>query len=234
MLFRSIESASLGRNLESDSEYKLRRLELLQRSGVATVEGIRNKLLGVTDVIQAIVVENPLLTTDIDGRPGKSFEAIVLGGDEQLLANTIFETKPAGIESHGTISKIVVDSQGISHNIKLSRPTEKDIFMTINITPNNDSAEGEVYPPNGDDLIKTAILNFVNDFKIGQDVIVSQFFTPINTVSGIHGIQIFIDLNPSPTLSNNISISNKEVLKIANKRVDEINISEILMIYNFF
>ena len=40
--------------------------------------------------------------------------------------------------------------------------------------------------------------------------------------------------NKRKKISNNISISEKEVLKIANKRVDEINISEMLMIYNFF
>ncbi|MCP3944605.1 MAG: hypothetical protein GY710_24440 [Desulfobacteraceae bacterium] len=215
----NLEDASSGRDLESDSDYKLRRLELLQRSGVATIEGIRNKLLGVEDVIQAIIIENPLLTTDINGRPGKSFESIVLGGEDQAIANTIFESKPAGIESHGTILKTVVDSQGISHAIKLSRPTEKDIFLIVTIVPNNNPAEGDTYPTNGDILIKTAILEFVNDFKIGQDVIVSQFFTPINTVTGIHGIQIFVGLNPSPTLSDNIAISPTEIARFDSVRI---------------
>ncbi len=40
--------------------------------------------------------------------------------------------------------------------------------------------------------------------------------------------------NKRKKISNNIFISEKEVLKISNKRVEEINMSELLMIYNFF
>lgn len=215
----NLEDATLGRNLEADSELKLRRLELLQRSGVATVEGIRNKLLTITDVVQSIVIENPQLTTDADGRPGKSFEAIVLGGDEQELAQAIFDSKPAGIESFGDISKTVLDSQGISHTVKLSRPTEKNIYVIVNITPNSDPAEGEIYPIDGDDLIETAILEFVSNFKIGQDVIVSQLFTPINTITGIHGIEVFVGLSPSPSQSDNIAISPTEIASFDSARI---------------
>ena len=35
-------------------------------------------------------------------------------------------------------------------------------------------------------------------------------------------------------ISNNIIVSKKEILKISNKRIDEINMSELLMIYDFF
>lgn len=215
----NLEDAILGRNLESDSALKLRRLELLQRSGVATVEGIRNKVLGVTDVIQALVVENTQLVPDIDGRPGKSFEVIVLGGDDQELANTIFNSKPAGIESHGSVSKTVIDSQGGPHLTKFSRPTEKYIYITIDITPNTDPEEGEVYPSDGDANMILAILELVKDFRIGQDVIVSQFFTPINTIAGVHGMQVFVGLSPLPTQSNNISISPTELARFDSSRI---------------
>ncbi len=212
--------AIVGQDLETDPEYKLRRLQLLQRRGTATLEGIRNNILAVDDVIQSVVVENATNIVDIDGRPPKSFEAFALEGDEQEIAQAIFESKPAGIETFGTISKIVLDSQGFAHTINFSRPVEIDIWVIANINPNTDPAEGPLYPVTGDQEVEDAILAFAVDFLIGQDVIVNQFFTPINTVAGVFGIELLMGIAPSPTLSNNIVIATPEIARFDSTRVE--------------
>lgn len=211
--------AEVGRDVETDSELKLRRLTLLQRSGTATIEGIRNAILLVTDVVQAVVIENDTLTTDAGGRPAKSFESFVLGGANQDIADVIFASKPAGIATHGTESESVTDSQGLVHTIKFSRPVEKDIWMIINVTANTDPQEGPLYPVDGDTLVENAVLEFVEDFVIGQDVVVNQLYTPINTVAGVIGIEILVGLSASPTLSDNIPIDVTEIARFDSSRI---------------
>lgn len=198
--------ATVGRARESDADLRLRRLEEQQRAGTATVEGIRENLLAVDQVTQALVVENTDVVTDIDGRPAKSFEAYVQGGDNQDIFDAIWASKPAGIRTYGTISGTIIDSQGFSQPIQFSRPIEALVYIDVVITANTDPNEGSVYPANGDDLVQAAILAYGSTFQLGQDIIVNRFYTPINTVPGVIGIDFKVGLAPSPTLSANIAI----------------------------
>ena len=125
--------ADPGTNIETDADFRARRIALLRVSGSATVEAIRSQTLNVTGVLKSFVFENVTLLVDIDGLPGKSFEVVISGGDEQDIADVIWLHKPAGIESFGTISKTVIDTQGTSHTIKLSRPTDKDVWIDLTL-----------------------------------------------------------------------------------------------------
>lgn len=212
--------AELGRDVETDTDFKIRRLLLLQKSGTATIEGIRNSLISnVEDVTNALVVENSTLSTDSDGRPAKSIEVYVLGGLDQDIADEIFNSKPAGIATYGTTSQTVIDSQSQSHTISFSRSTEVDIYLIVNITKNTTASEGDTYPTDGDAQVETAILNYVNDLSIGDDVIVNKLYTPINTVAGVIGIEMFIGTSASPTTSTNIPINVFEIAVFDSSRI---------------
>lgn len=214
--------ADLGRDIESDADLKSRRLQLLQRSGTGTLEGIRNSLLNVDDVDQAVVLENVTLVTDSNGIPGKAFECIVQGGDNTDIAQTIFDTKPIGIESHGDITVVINDSQGIDHDIKFSRPDEIDIYVIVNITPNTDDSEGPVYPVDGDSQIESSILEFTDDFLIGQDVLRDGdrgLSVPVNTVQGIRAAEILFGKTASPSTGTPVSIAPTELALFDSSRI---------------
>jgi uncharacterized phage protein gp47/JayE len=210
--------ADVGRDIETDQELKTRRQERLQRAGTATVEGIRNNIAQVENVESVTVVENTDIVPDSEGRPGKSFESIVLGGDEDEIAESIWEAKPAGIETDGDITKSMTDSQGLAHDIKFSRPTEKDIWMIINITPNADPNEGALYPADGDNLVEEVVLEYGATFQLGQDVVTSRFYTPINTVPGVIGIEVLVGFSSPPTSSANLPIGPGELAKFDSTR----------------
>lgn len=215
----NLEDAVLGRDIESDTDYRLRRKILLRRSGTATLEGIRNAILNLPNVMQAIVIENELSVPDIDGRPPKSFEAYAQGGDDAQIAQAIFLSKAGGIQPYGTETEIVQDSQGMVHNISFSRPTTLDIYIIVNITKNTNPVEGSVYPADGDAQVEASILDFVQGYRVGQDIIVNLFSTPINTVPGVFGIEFLVGIAPSPTLSNNISIGPTELASFDSSRI---------------
>jgi len=210
--------AVIGQNIETDAELKQRRIETLQRVGSATLNGIRAKILTVENTVQAIIIENDQ-AIEVDGRPPKSFESFVLGGDDQEIAQSIFESKPAGIEAFGTVTETVVDSEGNSHSISFSRPVELDIYLIVNIDKNTNPSEGPIYPITGDTDIEEKILNFVLGLRIGQDVVVNRLYTPINEVAGVIGVEILIGTAPAPTLSDNIIVDEDEIAVFDSSRI---------------
>ena len=204
--------AILGRYIETNSELKSRRLTLLQRSGTAASSGIRNALLLLDNVVQALV---------LDGVIEHQINIIVQGGDDNEIAETIFLSVGAGlvVGLQGAEIIPITDSQGITRDIKFARPSLIDVYMIINITPNTNPAEGELYPVDGDQQVKDAVLSFVVGWLIGQDVVVNQFYTPINTINGVIGIEIKVGTAPAPTLSNNIGIDFDELADFDSARI---------------
>lgn len=216
--------ATVGRETETDVQLRIRRKIALNRPGSATVEGIRNAILEVQDVIQASVIENDTGVVDSDGRPAHSVECVVSGGEDADVAEAIFSSKGAGIETYGTESESVVDDQGLTHTIKFSRPTEVPVYLRITITPNTDANEGPVYPDNGDASIETAVLEYAAaKSALGHDVVLSQFYTPINTVDGVFGILVEVSLNGSSWQTTNLTIAADELAVFDSMRTEVIS-----------
>jgi uncharacterized phage protein gp47/JayE len=212
--------ADPGRDTETDAQLRIRRLVSLNRPGTATASGIRNAILEVEDVVQVNVIENDSGVQDGDGRPAHSFEAVVSGGDDAAIAAAILSAKPAGIQTYGTEEEDVEDSQGISHTVRFSRPTEVPVYLRITVTPNEDPLEGATYPANGDDAVEEAVMEFSEaNYVLGHDVVLSQFYTPINTVPGIIGITVEVSLNGSAWQSTNLSITSNELAVFDTSRV---------------
>jgi len=195
----------LGRNIETDTEFRKRRNESLQIAGSATVDAIRAELLQVEGVNQAIVFENTTFITDVNGLPGKSFAAYVDGGDNQDIADTIFATKPAGIETFGNITEQVTDSQGFIHNVEFSRPTPISIWIELDIST------GPTFIATAAE-IQQLIVDYGNALGIGTDIIVTpDLVCALDAIEGITDVEIRIGFAPAPTLDNNLTIAPQEI-----------------------
>jgi uncharacterized phage protein gp47/JayE len=213
--------ANVGRELETDAELRLRRLESLQRAGTATVNGIVTTLRQVSGVTNAFVIENNTDAVDGEGRPPHSYEAYVDGGADEDILEAIWETKPAGIETVGNFSGTVLDSQGFVQTVKFSRPTTADVWLEVDITKNTDPSEpGGVYPANGDDLVRDAVLAYGDTFEIGQDVVLIRFFNAINAIPGVVGIVIRAGFAPDPVGTANLPIGSTELAKFDASRLE--------------
>jgi len=201
-----------GRLEETDPELRIRRAAT-QLVGNATDEAIRNKVLNNVDGVSSVsVLSNRTDVTDGDGLPPHSFETVVVGGDDEDIANTIWLVMPSGIRSYGNQSEIVKDSQGTDQTIYFSRPVAKYIWVKVQ----RDLYDEEEYPANGDTQIKTEIVNWsLNNFPVGKDVIRQRLTIPIYNVPGISDILITIDATDTPSgtpvyAENDIDIAIRE------------------------
>ncbi len=177
----------IGRDVETDAELRLRRADSLQIGGAATLEAIRSKLLqDVTGVSEVAIYENRTDVTDGDGRPPHSFEAVVVGGDAQDIGQMLWDTKPAGIQTYGNQPPVtVVDTNGDNQDMLFSRPVSMYGYVRVNF----DAYDEEIFPSDGIDTIKQAILDYGQTLRIGEDMIRDRFYAPIFN-SGVAGIGV--------------------------------------------
>lgn len=210
--------ADLGRLVETDPDFRLRREQLLRQTGAGTVEAIRARVRALDGVTETIVFENTSLVTDVNGLPGKSFEVVARGGDSQTIADTIWFFKPAGIETYGTLPPFTVaDSQGINHTIKFSRPTALDMYVNVTVVTNPST-----FPVDGVTQVKAALVALGDTLTIGQDVIMLRFrCTPLETVSGVTDVTVLqIDTIPSPVNTANIIIPDRSLAVFDTSRIN--------------
>ena len=208
----NITSAVLGGDTETDAEFRARRLAALQGLGNAALDAIRGDLLTVTDVTQALVFENDTDAT-VDSRPPHSVAAVVVGGAAQDIGEALFASKAGGIRTFGTETPVVViDSQGTSHNVEFSRPAERDIWLEIDFTVDSE------FPVDGLTQAEDAVLAYGSALNIGDDVIVfPKLVGALDQIPGILDMAIRIadtadgGGDPSPTLDNNITISEVQI-----------------------
>jgi uncharacterized phage protein gp47/JayE len=194
-------SATTGRLVETDEELRerFRNSKFFQSQNIleALIDALRN-VDGVTDVV---VYENDTDAVDINGVPAHSFLPIVLGGLPSDIGETIWQNKPTGIPSVGDTTIQITDSQGFLHSISYKRPTEIPIYITVSIS-NAGGIAGDAQAQ-----IRQNIENYGEaNYFIGDDVIYSRFYTPINTVPGHMVNSLFIGTSPSPTGTANIVI----------------------------
>lgn len=200
---------TVGRVEESDQDLRNRHALSLATAGAATVEAIRADLLGVVGVTTAFVIENdsinPLVLTS-DTLPPKSFLSVVKGGEDQAIGDALWLTKPAGIESHGSIDVTVVDSQGKNQSVSFSRPIQTYVHMRVDYTIY--SEESDEFPVDGEQQMLNQILTYGDGLDVGEDVIPQRFSSQIfQSIGGLQRVDIYIGStaapdDPTPVLSN--------------------------------
>jgi len=206
--------ATPGRARETDAELRARRNASVAFASESMVDSIYSAVANVDGVERVVIVENDTDSALGSGQTPHSVRVIVAGGDDDDVAEAIFAKKPAGIEAYGDDPISVLDSRGIAHTIGITRPTDVPIYVRIALTTFSD------YPANGADLIKQAIVDYAEgllvsgqEINLGDDVIYTRLFTPINTVQGHQVDALWISVTDPPTGADvvNLPIAADEV-----------------------
>lgn len=215
------EDAVLGRLDESDADLMNRREEELAASGSGTIDAIRADVLHVKGVQQAYVFENVTSASDVNGLPPHSFEVVVhdgIGADaaDPDVAQVIWNSKPSGIETHGSIATTVEDSRGQSRTVKWSRATVSDVWLTFNIT-----IDPEDFPTNGINEVKAAAVAYgAKILNLGVDVVSARMKRAAFDVPGVLDVPtLYLGFGASPAGTTNLTITGRQIASLDTSRI---------------
>ena len=207
-------AAITGSYEETDTELRerFRVSKYIRASNI--LESLYSALISLENVKEVKIYENDTDVVDASGVPAHSFMPIVLGGLDTEVANTIWQNKPMGIRSFGNSPVTIMDSQGFSHSIGIERPAPVPIYIKINLTTNSS------YPQDGDSIVKSNLIQYFSEnFGIGDPVIYSRLYTPINNVPGHQINSLTIGTSPNPTGTSNIAISFNKISSLSSANI---------------
>ena len=211
-----------GRDAESDTELRLN-LVTRQKQATCTEPAIENAISKLTGVTYARVYSNRDIV-EADGRPPKSYEAVVVGGDAQAIAESIFSNGPAGIQAYGNTVQTVKDSQGFEWEIGFSRPVSRNIWIKVVLTLYDE----EEFPAGGTTAVRDNIVEWgTGNLGVAADLIFQRLAIPVYAVSGIAHADIKVAATLAPDTppedeeyaSRNIAIGEVEIAVIDAGRI---------------
>jgi uncharacterized phage protein gp47/JayE len=199
--------ATAGRSDETDSELRIRRTQSLAVQGGSTIDAIVADVGQVSDVTIVRGYENTSSTTDSDGRPGHSFEIVLIdnAAADDSIAQAIWDSKPAGIQSYGGSgdSGTATDDAGETHTVDFTRATQVDIHVDVEL-----DKDANTYA--GDAAVKSAIVAAVNENTIGVTQYASVLYEVVLDVAGVVNV-VSIDISKTdPPSGSSVTLSYDE------------------------
>ena len=204
------EETSKGQDEETDTNFRTRYQESTELASGSTLDAVKAILLTLTGVQDVSIEENDNDTIE-NGIPAHSFETFVYGGADSDIAQSIFDKKPGGIKSYGTTTVNVTDSQGRVFNIGFSRPTSIPVWFKITKTVDATYPIGGL--TDGDTQIKNAVLNYMKNIKLGEDIIVYKIISLISNLnlSGLLDIKVELSIDGTTYTDTNQTVSTEQV-----------------------
>lgn len=214
------DAAALGRNVESDTELRLRRNQSVALPGSNQLDNIFSAVSNVEGVTQAKVYENPRNVVADDLTPN-SIAIFVQGGNNVAVTKEIAAKKNPGCNMNDATSR---GDEGLSAlpneitsntmtplgnplSITYFRPDLVTIFVdiTISTTDLSDSAKEDI----ADAIVEFSVSGLTGQgdgftrrgFQIGERVAAGRLYTPVNEIVADQGFveSIFVGTSASPS-----------------------------------
>lgn len=168
------QAATIGAAAETDAELRVRQGQSVALPSLTPFDAVDGALANISGVTRHKLYENDTGSVDVNGLPAHSISAIVDGGDATTIAQIVRGKKGQGVATYGTTTIVVPDAWGNPHPISFSRPVNVPIYVaiTIHVFAGYTSLIG--------DQIKSAIADYINSLKIGDDVLLSRIYSPAN------------------------------------------------------
>lgn len=169
----------IGKLRETDQALRLRRRGSVSKGNRNMTEALWAALSDLQGVVEVSVLENATPVRDSRGLPPHSIHAVVLGGEDLEIAQTIWISKTGGTVLAGEQVVQITDQVGNAQSIRFSRPTTVPIKIDVVITPK----VGWTY--NTSNLIKKTLVDWINNNQqVGDELVNSSLYTPLNELGG--------------------------------------------------
>jgi uncharacterized phage protein gp47/JayE len=167
-------AATPGASIESDSTLRQRQAVSTALPSLTVLEGVVGAVANIDGVTRYKGYENDTASTNGDGIPAHAISMVVEGGVSMDIATAIATKKTPGAGTYGTTSEVITDKYGMPNTIRFYRPTTVAIDVAVHIT-----AKAGYVSTTGD-AIKANLAAYFNGLDIGEDVLLSKLYTPIN------------------------------------------------------
>ena len=194
---------------ETESDYALRKRFETARDGL----GACNEPSIIAAIMRIPTVESVGIITNesdetVSGRPPHSFECYVAGGENyhQQIAEAIFDKKPIGIKTAGSVSQEITDAAGNPYTVYFSHTAIIDVYVNIQVNVST-QFEGD----SGIEEITDNISNYIDNLGVGGAVILSALYGEIHKVAGVEEVtSLKLSTDGSIWSTSNISANNFE------------------------
>lgn len=187
-------SASVGSSVETDSQLRTRRTLSTGISAITPVDSLTAFLLQVENVSDVLIFENDTVSpftlkggsSPGDDIPAHSIAAVVEGGDQDEIAETIRLKKTLGCGTFGNTSIELLDSIGQLVYYNFERPADVDIYVSIEIQVTIN------YADTTDELIEQALVDEINNSTIAEDITLGALLNSVYVVDPLNdGLRTF-------------------------------------------
>lgn len=207
-------AATIGDPVETDAELRRRQAQSTMIPSLSVMEGIVGAVASLAGVNRYRGYENDTGTTNADGIPAHAISLVVEGGTTQAIAEAIAAKKTPGTATYGTTSYTTYDQYGVPNVINFFRPTAATISIEVSLTARTG------YLSTTADAIKAALVAYVADLLIGDDIYISKLYVPANLSNQAVGetfdvTQIRIKKNAGSWVTTNLTLAFNEIAQTA-------------------
>ena len=172
-------TATAGNDVETDAELRGRYSYSIRTPSLTVFESIVASIQQVAEVTRAAGFENDTSATstgteppDIPaGLPPHSVTFTVEGGDDEEVAQAIYNKKTPGCYTNGTTEVQIMSESGNVDTIRFYRPTYVPIYASVSVRKLsgwNDELE---------DKIKQNIVDYIEGLNVTEDVLISMVWS---------------------------------------------------------
>lgn len=209
-------ATSVGTDPDTDTDLHIKQERATSATSYRQVDAIIGGLTNVPGVTFARLYVNSTVTTDARGIAGKTMAAVVVGGEDQAIAN-VLRLKAGSLDNfQGNLTNPIsyTGPLGDVQEIDFYRPTEVPVWVEVTIAVTNSAS----FPDNAGEQIKQAIVDYAEydqsglaGFPPGADVILSRLYTPINSVPGFKVTSLTIGKTSGALSASDIEIAWNEL-----------------------
>lgn len=211
-----------GRDRETDAEFKNRYVASFAQPGNATLDAIEPQVFNADPGIVSADAQEVHNKANDDY--GVRVTVLAPSVPDAVIAQAIFDSRAAGMESFGSESGNAVSNDGETYTEQFERAEPLYIKAEIDLITD------ENFPTNGETEIIDRLIRFVGGetsngttfpgLKIGEDVIYDQFFRRIINQQGV--VEANVTIGPSGgtldqdnvSVGDNVSVSNLQAARL--------------------